>query len=297
MEVFSINKTLKKNWQAYLFTAPFVVLSAVFMVYPIFGGFVNSLYNSKWGSDVFVGFANYAKIFSKDIYLLSIRNSLFLVATVVPLLIIFGLLIAGSIFDKVPAYVSGVRICLYIPVIISMVVMSIIWRFILDSQTGLIRYFTMQLGLESVDVLSNIKWTLILLVFILFTMNIGQCVLLYVADMIGISKELIEACRIDGGSRWHMFRYILIPLTKPTTVFVFITQASATLKTFIVIQLLTKGGPNFKTTTMMFLLYQEAFENSNTGVASAIGVLMFLISLLLVTFRFISLRREENKAK
>lgn len=277
--------TLKDNLTAYLFVGPFVVLAAVFMIYPILKGFVSSLYNTKWAGDVFVGLQNYVTIFTKDIYVLSIRNSLLFVVTVVPLLVIFGLWIAGSVFDKIPRYVSFVRICLYIPVIASMVVMSIIWRYILDSQTGLVKYFSMLMGTENVDLLASRKWALILVIFILFTMNIGQSVLLYIADMIGIPKELIEASVIDGASRWGMFRHILIPLTKPTTVFVFITQTSAVLKVFIVIQLLTKGGPNYGTTSMMYLLYQEAFERSNTGVACAMGVLMFLISLVLILIR------------
>ena len=136
-----------------------------------------------------------------------------------------------------------------------MVVMSIIWRFILDSQTGLVKYFSMLLGGEAVNLLASEKSAIALVIFILFTMNIGQTVLLYIADMLGIPKDLIEAATIDGASRTHLFWYLLIPLTKPTTILVFITQTSAVLKVFIVIQLLTKGGPNYGTTSLMYLLY------------------------------------------
>lgn len=289
-----LRRTLAENLKAYLFVGPFVALAGAFMVYPIVSGFVTSLYNTKWAGDVFVGLKNYIDIFTKDVYLLSIRNSLLFVITVVPLLIVIGIWIAGSVFDKIPRYVSFVRICLYISVIASMVVMSIIWRYILDSQTGLVKYFSMLMGTESVNLLASQKWALILVIFILFTMNIGQSVLLYIADMIGIPKELLEAATIDGASRWDLFRHILIPLTKPTTIFVFITQTSAVLKVFIVIQLLTKGGPNYGTTSMMYLLYQEAFENSNTGAACALGVLMFLISLVLIMIRFVVDRKGKE---
>lgn len=291
----NMNKKFLESLKAYIFIGPFVILSGVFMVYPIIQGFVRSVYNTKWNKTVFVGLENYKKIFSSDIYLLSIKNSLLFVITVVPLLIIFGIWIAGSIFDKKYIYVSAVRACLYIPVIASMVVMSIIWRFILDSQTGLVRYFAMVLGYETApNLLADRKWTLVLLIVILFTMNIGQTVLLYVADMMGISKDLIEACTIDGGSRQDIFRYVLIPLTAPTTILTFITETSAVLKVFVVIQLLTKGGPNYGTTTMMYLLYQDAFENSNSGTASAMGVLMFMISLILISMRFLVISREKK---
>ena len=293
-----VKKKLLENLGAYLFIGPFVILSVVFMIYPVIQGFIRSAFNTKWNRAVFVGLQNYKEIFSNDIYLLAIRNSLLFVITVVPLLIIFGIWIAGSVFDKAFPYMSAVRMCLYIPVIASMVVMSIIWRFMLDSQTGLVKYFSMLLGYTTApNILADKKWTMILLIFILFTMNIGQTVLLYIADMIGIPKDLLEACTIDGGSRFDMFRYILIPLTSSTTVLTFITQTSAVLKVFVVIQLLTKGGPNYGTTTMMYLLYQDAFEKNNVGIASAMGVLMFFISLILISMRFVIMYRERKEER
>lgn len=294
MRKYKPAKRLRQDYAAYLFVAPFVLLALVFMVYPIARGFVTSLYSTKWAGDVFVGLANYKKIFTNPVYLKAIRNTLLYVVTVVPLLIVIGIWIAGSVFDKRPKYVSFVRVCLYLPVIASMVVMSIIWRFVLDSQTGLVKYFSMLIGGEPINLLASEVSSLILVIFILFTMNIGQTVLLYVADMLGISKELIEASTIDGASRLDLFRYILVPLTKPTTVLVFITQTSAVLKVFIVVQLLTKGGPNYGTTSLMYLLYQEAFENSNTGLACALGVLMFLMSLILVMLRFVAERKGKE---
>lgn len=279
-------KRIRYDRSSFLFIAPFVIFAAVFMVYPIIQGFISSLYDTKWGNAEFVGLDNYIKIFTKDVYLMAIKNSLLYLAVVVPLLIIFGIWISGSVFDKIPRYVSFVRICLYIPVIASMVVMSIIWRFILDSQTGLVKYFSMLLGTGTVNLLESRTSALLVVMFILFTINIGQVVLLYIADMLGISKDLLEAATLDGVRRVDLFRYILIPLTKPTTVFVFITQVSSVLKVFIVIQLITKGGPSNGTTSMMYQLYQEAFVKSNTGVACALGVLLFLMSLVLILLRF-----------
>ncbi len=287
-------KKLKSSLQAYLFIGPFVILSAVFMVWPILNGFITSLYNTKWAASIFVGLENYRKVFSDNLYLLSIKNSLLLVAIVVPLIILLGIWISGSIFDKARFYVSSVRVCLYVPVIASMVVMSLIWRFLLDSQSGLVKYFSMKTGMGAVDLLSDKTWAMALVVLIMLTMSIGQAVLLYVADMLAIPGELLEACRIDGGTRWDLFRRILIPLTLPTTIFIFITQTSEALKVFVVIQLVTKGGPNHSTTTMMYLLYEEAFEKSNNGMACALGVVMFLISLILVTLRFVAERRMEE---
>lgn len=276
----------------YLFVAPYVILSVLFMAYPIILQFVQSLYKVKFQRSVFVGLQNYLTIFTQPAYVKSIGNTILFTAIVVPLLIVAGIWIAGSIFDKSERYVSGVRICLYLPVIVSMVVMVTIWRFMLDSQTGLVKYFCTLLNQKTVNLLADPVMSRVIVMTVLFLVNIGQCVLLYVADMIGISKELIDASRIDGVSRIGLFRYILIPLSRPTTIFVFITEVSSCLKVFIIIQLMTSGGPNYATTTMMYQLYNDAFYYSNQGVASAMGVLMFLMALVLISLRFLTERKE-----
>ena len=286
-------RTRKDNLYGFLFMAPFLCFAAVFMIYPMVKGVYNSFYDFRFGGMEFVGLENYKGVLSGDLYLLSIKNSLMFVFIVVPMLIVFGMLISGSIFDKSPGYVSFVRVCLYLPVVASMVVMTIIWRFMLDPQSGLLRYFYDKVGMEPVNLLGDARWTFVILVLILFTMNVGQCVVLYVANLIGIPKDLIEALELDGGNRLHLFRYLLIPLSKPTSLFLFITQSAAVLRVFVVIQLLTNGGPNYSSTTMMYLLYQQGFLYGNFGTASALGVFMFLFTLVLVILQFRAIKTDK----
>ena len=285
------NKAIRNDKAAYLFIAPFVLLSIVFMLFPICRGFYNSFFDFNWGHK-FVGFKNFITVFESPIYLKSIVNTLLIVLFTVPSMIVFGIIISGSVFDKKRIHVSFVRVCLYIPVIASMVVMVVIWRFLLDSQTGLCRYFFDLLGKKPINLLGDEFWAFALVVFILISSNIGQVVVLYIAAMIGIPKELIESLAIDGGNRYHLFRYILIPFSKATTLFVFITQTSAMLRAFVVIQLLTNGGPNYRTTTMMFQLYQDGINNGNFGLASALGVIMFLMTLLLVLLQYKNIKLD-----
>lgn len=284
----------KRNLTAYIFLAPFLILSTIFMIYPMCRGVYNSFYDFRFGGQLFVGIDNYIEVFTDPVMRKSILNSFLFVFTVVPFLIIFGILISGSIYDKNSLYVSSVRTCLYIPVIASMVVMTIIWRFMLDSQTGLFRYLCDLLGQKPVNLLGNAKWTMLILIFILFTMNIGQSVVLYVASMAGIPTELSEALSIDGGSRLDLFRYLLIPFSRPTTLFIFVTQTAAILRVFVLIQLLTNGGPNNSSVTMMYLLYQEGFTYGNFGLASALGVVMFAVTLILVLLQFKSVKQESG---
>lgn len=241
----------------------------------------------------FVGMDNYKDILESSLYRQAIGNTLLVTVIVVPLLCVLGMVIAGSVFDKSSRYVSFVRITLYLPVIASVVVMSLIWRFMLDSQTGLLRYFYNCMGMEPVNLLGNAKTALVIIMIILFSVNIGQCVILYLAAMIGIPRDLIEAMEIDGGNRWDLFRYILIPFSSGVTLLNFVTQTAAVIRVFSVIQLLTNGGPNHKTTTMMYLIYQEGFKNGNFGPASALGIVLFLFSVALVLVQFRAIRKEE----
>lgn len=283
---------LGERLAGYIFVLPFVILAAVFMLYPMVRGIYNSLFDFRFGGVSYVGLDNYFKVFTKPEYKLAIKNTLLFVAAVVPLLCGVGILIAGSVFDKGRRYTSFVRVCLYLPVIASAAVMSVIWRFLLDSQTGLLRYIYDLTGTEPVNLLGDAKWALVVLIFVLFTMNIGQSVVLYTAAMIGIPKDLIEAVEIDGGNRWTLFKNILWPMTKPTTLLIFITQTSAVIRVFVLIQLLTNGGPSRATTSMMYLLYQDGFAGGNFGLASALGVVMFLFSVVLVLFQFKAVKNE-----
>lgn len=282
----------KSDWTGYLFVLPFVILASIFMLYPMVKGIYNSFFDFRFGGASFVGLSNYVKVFTKDLNITAIRNTLIFVFTVVPLLCFGSFIISGSVFDKSHRYTSFVRICLYLPVIASAAVMSIIWRFLLDSQTGLLRYFFDLAGAAPVNLLGETKWAMLVLILVLFSMNVGQCVVLYVAAMIGIPKDMLEALELDGGNRWTLFRHILWPLTKPTTLLIFINQTSAVMRVFVLIQLLTNGGPSRTTTSMMYLLYQEGIAGSNFGLASALGVVMFLFSVILVLFQFRSVRTE-----
>lgn len=276
-----------------MFCAPFLILAAIFILYPMCKGIYNSFFDFRFGSVSFVGLKNYMDILRSPLYRMAIGNTLIITFLVVPLLCVMGIVIAGSVFDKPSFYVSFVRVTVYLPVIASVVVMSLIWRFLLDSQTGLLRYFYNLAGKIPKNVLGEARMALLVIIVILFMVNIGQCVILYLAAMLGISKDLIEAMKIDGGNRWDLFRYILIPFSRSVTLLNFVTQTAAIIRVFVVIQILTNGGPNHKTTTMMYLIYQEGFKNGNFGPASALGIILFLFSIVLVALQFIAMRKRE----
>ena len=240
-----------------------------------------SLFRSTYAEEIFVGLDNYKELFQDPVFMKSMLNTILFVIGIVFLTIIFGLFVATTVYDKNPGYISFIRGSYYLPVMVSMVVMSMVWNFLLNPANGLITYLFNEIGIKNVSLLGNAKIVMYTIIFVTFVGNVGQSIILYIAAMIGIPSDYFEAAEIDGASRWQRITKILIPLVKPTTLYLTVINIIAVLKIFVVIQLLTGGGPNNASVTMMYYLYQNAFVYNNRGVAAAVGVLMFIFAVLL----------------
>lgn len=273
--------SFKENLTGYLFIAPQLLLFLVFIVYPIFEGIRLSLFRINYQQETFVGLENYTRLFADPVFVKSTINTVIFVIFIVALTVFFALFVASAIFDKNAKYVSFIRGSYYIPVMVSMVVMSMVWSFLLNPANGLIPYAARQLEIASVNFLGDKDLVLPVIIFITFATNVGQAIILYIAAMIGVPKDIFEAAEVDGASRLQVIVKILIPMVKPTTIYIIIMNIIAVLKIFVVIQLLTGGGPNNASTTLMYFLYNNAFKYNQLGVASAIGVIMFIITLIL----------------
>lgn len=272
--------TIRENFAGYLFIAPQILLFLVFLVYPIFEGIRLSLFKINYQTETFVGLANYQKLFSDPVFVKSIINTVIFVVFIVALTVVFAMFVASAIFDKNAKYVSIIRGAYYIPVMVSMVVMSMIWSFLLNPANGLIPFVARKMEM-SVNFLGDTNWVLPVIIFVTFATNVGQAIILYIASMIGVPKELFEAAEVDGASRMKIIFKIILPMVKPTTLYIIIMNIIAVLKIFVVIQLLTGGGPNNASTTLMYYLYNNAFKYNQLGIASAVGVIMFVITLML----------------
>ena len=276
-----MKNSLKENITGYLFIAPQLLLFLVFIVYPIIEGVRLSLFRINYQQETFIGFENYQRLFADPVFMKSTLNTVIFVVCIVALTVVFALFVASAVFDKNAKYVSFIRGSYYIPVMVSMVVMSMVWSFLLNPANGLIPYAARELEMVSVNFLGDKSLVLPVIIFITFATNIGQAIILYVASMIGVPKDVFEAAEIDGANRMTIIFKILIPLVKPTTIYIIIMNIIAVLKIFVVIQLLTGGGPNNASTTLMYYLYNNAFKYNQLGIASAVGVIMFLITLFL----------------
>lgn len=275
------NHSTKESITGYLFILPQMLIFLIFLVYPIIEGIRLSLYQINYQTEKFVGLSNYVSLFNDDIFFKALFNTIVFVVCIVILTVGFALFVASAVFDKNAKYVSFIRGSYYIPVMVSMVVMSMVWSFLLNPANGLISYFSKEMGLGTVNLLGKTQTVMPVIIFVTFVTNVGQAIILYIAAMLGVSKDLFEAAEVDGASRWQVIYKILIPSVQSTTVYIIIINIIAVLKIFVVIQLLTGGGPNNSSVTLMYYLYNNAFKYNQLGTASAVGVIMFVITLLL----------------
>ncbi|HEY5584746.1 MAG TPA: sugar ABC transporter permease [Ruminiclostridium sp.] len=276
-----LKKEFLKQKDGYLFILPQMLLFLVFMVYPVFEGLRLSFYNVGFVTKTFVGFRNYIELFKDSIFIKAVLNNLQFVLIVTTLSVVFGLFISTAVFDKTSKYMSFIRGCYYLPVMITMVAFSITWLWMVNPAMGLVSHVLNSIGIQNVNIMGNSTVALYILIVVMWLFNLGEAVILYLAAIIGIPQEQFEAAEIDGASRFMVIRFIIIPLVSPTTFYFVILCFIDVIKVFLAVHLMTAGGPNYATTTMMYLCYQEAFVMNNMGKASAIGMMMFVIVSLL----------------
>lgn len=284
-----------KHCTGYLFILPQLIFFSIFTVYPVFEGFRISLYKTTAVENTFVGFANYATLFHDEVFLKSIYNTLFLVVIVTGCTLLFGSLISIAIFDKRTKYISVIRSCYYLPVIVSTVVMSMVWKFLLNPASGLVNYLLKNMGANISNPLGNSSMVLWIVAFVTIIASIGQAIIMYVASMGGISTDILEAAEVDGADKLRRSLYILLPLTRPVTLYLSVTNVISILKLFVIIQLLTDGGPNNSSMTMMYYLYRNAFNYDKKNIAAAVGVLMFLLAVMMAFPQFKAMSRKGGK--
>lgn len=281
------SRAYREFW-GFFFILPFLLVFAAFEIYPFLDAIYLSLFDYGIGRKEWVGFGNYAHLLGDDVFLKSIRNTFLLVLGVVPLSVGFSLATASIVIHKSAAVASFFRASFYLPIVTSQVILSIAWLWIYNPMTGVANYGLSLLGIGPVMWLSDSSVTLIAVILVVITWCVGQPFILYMAGLGGIPASYGEAASIDGASPWRKFWSITLPLLKPTTLYVVVTTTIGAFQTFVVIQLLTGGGPNYSTTTIMYLLYETAFKYGNLGLASAMGVLLaILISIFsLIQFKF-----------
>lgn len=284
----------KYDISGYFFIAPAMVFFLTFVLYPMVRGIHMSLYKFRGRREIFVGLDNYTKLFSDNVFLRSMGNTMFIVAIAVPIVVILSLFIAINIYNKSAAVRSFFRGVFYLPAVSSVVSITVVWLWIYNPDFGILNYI-----LKSMNIIDgNIQWlgnsatAIYAVIIVLITTSIGQPIILYIAALGNVPVELLESAKIDGANNWVMFKNIVWPLIIPTTLYIVVTTTINSFQIFALIQLMTAGGPNYATSTVMYLVYETGIKIQDYGKASAMGVVLAAIIAIISTLQFKYLNRD-----
>ncbi|HYX79527.1 MAG TPA: sugar ABC transporter permease [Actinomycetota bacterium] len=288
-----ILREMRREWTAYLFNAPGLILFAIFTVYAVTEAFILSFH--RWNilqpTKPFVGLQNYRQVLRDGTFWASIGHSVyFTIGSLFPTLAI-GLFLAILLNSKLRA-VGLFRTAFYLPAITPLVISSLIWKWVYNGDYGLANYYLQKAHLISkpVDWLSNFHLAMPAVIVMQIWIGIGFSMVVYLAGLQAIPRELYEAAEVDGAGRWRQFRKITLPLLAPTTIFLLVIQVILLMNAFDQIFVMTGGGPpgpGGVTTTVTYYIYTNAFRYYRMGYASALSWVLFVI---LFTVSFIQFR-------
>jgi len=265
---------------AYLFLAPDAIGLLVFVGIPMVLAFAVAMYQvDGFGGYQFVGLQNYRTMVDDPQFWDSLKVTGIYVITLVPIVFVVSLGLAMLVRDHFKG-VGWVRSAFFMPYVISLVVVGLIWQFLLVDKRGVASRVLEPVGLGDVSFLGSPKLALGTYVLVSVWFLMGYLMLVFLAGLKDIPRELEDAASIDGAGRWQRFRYVTWPLLRPTSFFVLIhtTVGAVTgLQAFDLVYVLTKGGPANATTTVVFYIYEQAFTFNNLGYASALTTLVVLL--------------------
>lgn len=263
------------------FVAPLLIVFALLRVVPAFLALVFSFTDySLLDSPKWIGFDNFAELFSDPLVWNSFKVTLiYTVCTVVPSVVIS--LGVATMLDKKVRGMPLFRVSFFTPQVASWVAISMIWVYMLNPGFGVVNWFLSLIGVESIPWLSSTSWALPSLIMIGIWRNLGYGVIIYLAGLQGVPPQLNEAAMVDGARGWRRFRRITLPMLAPTTTFLMIMMAVVSLQTFDQVFVLTGGGPANTTSTVVFYVYQNAFQYLRMGYASALAIVLFVVILAL----------------
>lgn len=287
----------RETKSAYLFLLPALVFFVGFVIVPMFLCLFTSFFNYTMNDFTFIGFQNYVEMFQDPVFRKALVNTVIIVVVAVPTVTIFSLWVAASIYRMNAFSRSFFRCVFYLPVVTGTVAVSVVWKWMFNKYTGLFNYILTSTGVieENISWLGDERTALACIILILFTTSIGQPIVLYVAALGNVDPSLIEASEVDGATKNQTFWKIKWPSIMPTTLYILIITTINSFQCYALIQLLTSGGPNHATDTIMYYIYYQAFKLNRYGYGNAMGIFLAIVIAIfsIVQFKFANNGTEE----
>jgi multiple sugar transport system permease protein len=278
---------------AYLFLAPTLAFYSLFTLYPLAQGLLLSFFEAGLKPErKFVGLQNFVRLTQDERFLRALVNTGLFVAGLVPLALVLSLILALLIHPLRKGAQSFFRLAFYLPGVAGGVVLALVWLWIYQPTYGLLNAVLGIFQVPPVAWLGTTEWALPALALVVLTWILGQPLILFLAGLNGIPPELIEAARLDGAGAGALLRKVTLPLLRPTILFVLVTQTIGVMQVFVVVFVMTKGGPANATQTLVYRIYETAFDFYEYGYASAMSVVLLSIIALVAIVQFRLLGRE-----
>ena len=269
-----------KKYVPYLFLLPALVVLTVFFFIPFFQtiglsfyDYSTSIYNPE-----FVGVQNYTNILHSGLFYKVMGNTFLFLILAVPFLVVFPLFLAILINQKIRG-ITLYKILIYLPVIVSIVVAAIAFKW-LYAQEGILNYFVTMFGLKPIGWLTDSRFSLLSVAIVTIWKGVGYYMMIYLAALMSVPQELYEACDIDGANFLRKHLTVTVPQILPTIALVSTISIISAMKVFVEIYVMTKGGPLNSSKTIVYYIYERAFENLDLGYASALAVVLLVVIMV-----------------
>ncbi|MED4599447.1 sugar ABC transporter permease [Paenibacillus validus] len=288
-------QNFKENLAGYLFILPNFLGVFLFVVFPLLFSlvmvFIDWDYMMGFSGIEWVGLAHFKKLMTDEYFLQSLKNNFIFTAVTVPAAMAIGLVIA-VILNKFVYLKNFLRVLFFLPYVSSIVAISIVWSVMYNPANGPINGALRSLGVENLPGwLASPDWSLTAIIIMVVWTYTGYTMVLYMAGLQGVPKDLYEAASIDGATGVKSFFKITIPMLKPTSFLIAVTLIISTFQVFAAVAVMTKGGPLNSTMVLAYHIYVQAFQYYEMGYAAAMSWVLFLIIFVITMLQW----REQKK--
>ncbi|RZU18697.1 carbohydrate ABC transporter membrane protein 1 (CUT1 family) [Kribbella rubisoli] len=290
-------KISRESAAAWILVLPFVLLFLAFTAGPVLGSLGMSFTDIKQRdlrtpfSVNGVGFGNYVKAFEDETFRKAAFNTAYFVVLGVPLTLVVALAAAVLLDRGVKRFQALFKVGYYLPVVTSIVAIAVIWRFVLAPDSGLLNTVLGWVGIDGPNWLASKTWAMPSLIAMAVWRNFGSAMIIFLAGLQGIPQSVEEAGQIDGAGSWQRFRYLILPLLRPTILFTSVTTGIGYLQFFEEPFVMTQGGPLNSTISVSMYTYNQ-FGFGNYGLATAMAYILFVV-IAVITFIQFRLLREK----
>ena len=270
---------------AWGFVSPALIAITVFFVVPVIAALVLSftdfdIYGISDPTTVrFIGLGNYRRLLETPLFWTALANTTLFVVVGAPLSIAVSFGAALLLDSRLVRLRGAFRTALFSPVVTPVVAVAVIWRYILHTRHGFLNYALGWLGIDAIDWLGDPHWSMPALIVFAVWKNFGYNMIIFVAGLQAIPRDLYEAARIDGATRFQQLRFITVPALAPTMLLVTILTMVGYFQLFAEPYVMTRGGPAQSTTSVLYFMFEEGFKWWNLGFASAVAFVLFAIML------------------